>query len=71
MTTDSATNTRPPHKLRELTSSELTNWIRQLERVISQTDADDPVQAEFREALEDAKTEEQSRAKIAAANGRT
>lgn len=61
----------PPHRLWQLTSSELANWRKQLERAIEEADDDDPVQGEFREAVDDVKAEEESRAKIAEANGRS
>lgn len=69
MFTDPAAVTRPPHMLWELTSTELASWKRQLEHAIEEINAHDPVQAEFRNALEDVKAEEESRAKIAEANG--
>jgi hypothetical protein len=71
MPSTAAKLTRPPHRLWELTSTELARWRSQLQRAISDTDDADPLQAEFGRALVDVQAEEDSRAEIAAAYRRT
>ncbi len=61
---------QPPHPLHALTSSELARYRRELEHAIATLNLDAPVQAGLRRKLDQVLAEQQSRAAIAATDGR-
>lgn len=70
MGADPAVPGPPDRRLGEYTTWELTTYRRELEHAIRRIPDTAPVQADLRSRLADVETEEQSRARLAAANGR-
>lgn len=65
MTTEPVSASQPKHPLYALTTYELRNWRRELERAIEMGAPDAPVQTELGRQLDAAIAEQEDRARLA------